>query len=72
MVLLAGSFAGLGFLSLYLSGKLKVFDHGGHVAKLLVVLFPLLVAYVVGIFMVNDYMHHPQDVFFGSLMGKCL
>ncbi|KAG7026201.1 putative lipid phosphate phosphatase 3, chloroplastic, partial [Cucurbita argyrosperma subsp. argyrosperma] len=63
------SFAGLGFLSLYLSGKLKVFDHGGHVAKLLVVLFPLLVAYVVGIFMVNDYMHHPQDVFFGSLMG---
>ncbi|XP_022980684.1 putative lipid phosphate phosphatase 3, chloroplastic [Cucurbita maxima] len=63
------SFAGLGFLSLYLSGKLKVFEHGSHVAKLLVVLFPLLVAYVVGIFMVNDYMHHPQDVFFGSLMG---
>ncbi|XP_038879949.1 putative lipid phosphate phosphatase 3, chloroplastic [Benincasa hispida] len=63
------SFAGLGFLSLYLSGKLKVFEHGGHVAKLLLVLFPLLIAYVVGIFMVNDYMHHPQDVFFGSLMG---
>ncbi|KAL0546236.1 hypothetical protein IC582_016142 [Cucumis melo] len=64
------SFAGLGFLSLYLSGKLKVFEHGGgHVAKLLLVLLPLLIAYIVGIFMVNDYMHHPQDVFFGSLMG---
>ncbi|CAK9324968.1 unnamed protein product [Citrullus colocynthis] len=63
------SFAGLGFLSLYLSGKLKVFEYGGHVAKLLLVLFPLLIAYVVGILMVNDYMHHPQDVFFGSLMG---
>uniref|UniRef100_A0A9I9CYC7 Phosphatidic acid phosphatase type 2/haloperoxidase domain-containing protein n=1 Tax=Cucumis melo TaxID=3656 RepID=A0A9I9CYC7_CUCME len=65
----SGSFAGLGFLSLYLSGKLKVFEHGGgHVAKLLLVLLPLLIAYIVGIFMVNDYMHHPQDVFFGSLM----
>ncbi|XP_022158499.1 putative lipid phosphate phosphatase 3, chloroplastic [Momordica charantia] len=63
------SFAGLGFLSLYLSSKLRVFEHGGNVAKLLLALFPLLVAYVVGIFMVNDYMHHSLDVLFGALIG---
>ncbi|XP_038996458.1 lipid phosphate phosphatase 2-like isoform X2 [Hibiscus syriacus] len=42
------SFAGLGFLSLYLSGKIKVFDRRGHVAKLCVVFLPLLVASLVG------------------------
>ncbi|KAA8547774.1 hypothetical protein F0562_004203 [Nyssa sinensis] len=36
------SFAGLGFLSLYLSGKMKVFDRRGHVAKLCIVFLPLL------------------------------
>ncbi|KAL0424017.1 UNVERIFIED_CONTAM: putative lipid phosphate phosphatase 3, chloroplastic [Sesamum radiatum] len=32
------AFAGLGFLSLYLAGKIKAFDGKGHVAKLCVVL----------------------------------
>ncbi|PQP96647.1 lipid phosphate phosphatase 2 isoform X2 [Prunus yedoensis var. nudiflora] len=43
------SFAGLGFLSLYLCGKIKAFDRKGHVAKLCIVLLPLLVASLVGI-----------------------
>ncbi|XP_022884369.1 putative lipid phosphate phosphatase 3, chloroplastic isoform X3 [Olea europaea var. sylvestris] len=63
------SFAGLGFLSLYLSGKLKVFDRRGHIAKLCLVLLPLLVASLVGISRVDDYWHHWQDVFAGGLLG---
>lgn len=67
--LYAGSFAGLGFLSLYLSGKIKVFDRRGHVAKLCIVFLPLLFASLVGISRVDDYWHHWQDVFAGGLLG---
>ncbi|XP_052198495.1 lipid phosphate phosphatase 2-like [Diospyros lotus] len=63
------SFAGLGFLSLYLSGKIKAFDHKGHVAKLCLVFLPLLVASLVGVSRVDDYWHHWQDVFAGGLIG---
>ncbi|KAK9272595.1 hypothetical protein L1049_002969 [Liquidambar formosana] len=63
------SFAGLGFLSLYLSGKIKVFDRRGHVAKLCIIFLPLLVASLVGISRVDDYWHHWQDVFAGGLLG---
>ncbi|XXG65460.1 hypothetical protein AAC387_Pa05g3155 [Persea americana] len=63
------SFAGLGFLSLYLAGKIKVFDRRGHVAKLCLILLPLLVAALVGISRVDDYWHHWQDVFTGGLIG---
>ncbi|KAK1380761.1 Lipid phosphate phosphatase [Heracleum sosnowskyi] len=63
------SFAGLGFLSLYLAGKLKAFDRRGQVAKLCIVLLPLLVATLVGVSRVDDYWHHWQDVFAGGLLG---
>ncbi|XP_052187238.1 lipid phosphate phosphatase 2-like isoform X2 [Diospyros lotus] len=63
------SFAGLGFLSVYLSGKLKAFDQRGHVAKLCIVFLPLLIAALVGVSRVDDYWHHWQDVFAGGLLG---
>uniref|UniRef100_A0A5B7BE02 Putative lipid phosphate phosphatase 2 n=1 Tax=Davidia involucrata TaxID=16924 RepID=A0A5B7BE02_DAVIN len=63
------SFAGLGFLSLYLSGKIKAFDRNGHVAKLCIVFLPLLLASLVGVSRVDDYWHHWQDVFAGGLLG---
>ncbi|KAK4260775.1 hypothetical protein QN277_003848 [Acacia crassicarpa] len=63
------SFAGLGFLSLYLSGKIKAFDRRGHVARLCIVVLPLLVASLVGVSRVDDYWHHWQDVFAGGLLG---
>ncbi|KAG8652211.1 lipid phosphate phosphatase 2 isoform X2 [Manihot esculenta] len=63
------SFAGLGFLSWYLSGKIRAFDRRGHIAKLCVIVFPLLVAALVGISRVDDYWHHWQDVFAGGLIG---
>ncbi|KAG5236867.1 hypothetical protein OIU76_011665 [Salix suchowensis] len=63
------SFAGLGFLALYLSGKIRVFDRRGHVAKLCIVFLPLLVAALVAVSRVDDYWHHWQDVFAGALIG---
>jgi membrane-associated phospholipid phosphatase len=66
----AGSFAGLGFLSWYIAGKINLFDRKGHVAKLCPVLLPLLVAALVAVSRVDDYWHHWQDVFAGALIGK--
>ncbi|XP_027124824.2 lipid phosphate phosphatase 2-like [Coffea arabica] len=64
------SFAGLGFLSWYLCGKIKAFDQRGHVAKLCLVILPLLVAALIGISRVDDYWHHWTDVFAGALIGS--
>lgn len=64
-----GSFAGLGFLAWYLAGKITVFDRRGHVAKLCIVFLPLLTAALVAVSRVDDYWHHWQDVFAGSLIG---
>ncbi|KAL5229283.1 hypothetical protein ABZP36_017548 [Zizania latifolia] len=63
------SFAGLGFLSWYLAGKITAFDRRGHVAKLCIVLLPLLLAAMVAISRVDDYWHHWQDVFTGGVIG---
>ncbi|KAM3693416.1 hypothetical protein ACB098_08G162600 [Castanea mollissima] len=66
------SFAGLGFLAWYLSGKVRAFDRRGHVAKLCIVFLPLLVAALVGVSRVDDYWHHWQDVFAGGLIGTTI
>ncbi|MCO5605100.1 hypothetical protein L7F22_059280 [Adiantum nelumboides] len=63
------SFAGLGFLSLYLAGKLQLFNRRGHVGKLVIVGFPLLGALLVGLSRVDDYWHHWNDVFGGAIIG---
>ncbi|XP_028786480.1 lipid phosphate phosphatase 2-like isoform X2 [Neltuma alba] len=63
------SFAGLTFLAWYLSGKIKVFDRRGHVAKLCIVFLPILMAAMVAVSRVDDYWHHWQDVFTGGLIG---
>ncbi|KAF8675782.1 hypothetical protein HU200_047270 [Digitaria exilis] len=67
--LISLSFAGLGFLSWYLAGKITVFDRRGHVAKLCVVLVPLLAAAMIAISRVDDYWHHWQDVCAGGVLG---
>ncbi|RVW16970.1 putative lipid phosphate phosphatase 3, chloroplastic [Vitis vinifera] len=69
MELKLGPLQALGFLSLYLSGKIQAFDRKGHVAKLCIVFLPLLAASLVGVSRVDDYWHHWQDVFAGGLLG---
>ncbi|PKI60016.1 hypothetical protein CRG98_019604 [Punica granatum] len=66
------SFAGLVFLSWYMSGKIRAFNHGGHVAKLCIVFLPVLAAILVGVSRVDDYWHHWQDVFTGAIIGTVL
>lgn len=63
------SFAGLGYLSFYLAGKLAFFDRRGYSSRILIVFLPLLVAAMVAVSRVSDYLHHWQDVTVGGLMG---
>ncbi|OAQ23118.1 acid phosphatase/Vanadium-dependent haloperoxidase [Linnemannia elongata AG-77] len=63
------SFGGLGFLSMYLAGKLHLFDERGHIYKSLVVLAPMILAALIATSRVSDYRHHWQDVTAGSFIG---
>ncbi|PVG02718.1 acid phosphatase/Vanadium-dependent haloperoxidase [Serendipita vermifera] len=63
------SFAGLGFLTFYLSGKLHLFDERGYTSKAWVSLTPLTGAALIAISRTMDYRHHWQDVLTGSTLG---
>lgn len=63
------SFAGLGFLSFYLAGKLHLFDERGHTGKAWIALAPLTGALLTAISRTMDYRHHWQDILVGSIVG---
>lgn len=63
------SFAGLFYLSLYLSAKLHVLDSRGEVWKAFIVLVPTLGAALIAVSRIMDARHHPFDVISGSLIG---
>ncbi|WWC65151.1 uncharacterized protein I303_107765 [Kwoniella dejecticola CBS 10117] len=63
------SFAGLGFLSLYLAGKMHLGDVRGHRTRAWFALSPLLGGTMVAISRTEDNRHHWQDVLVGSLLG---
>jgi len=63
------SFAGLGFLSFYLAGKLHLFDTRGHAHKAWIAITPLIGAALVAVSRTMDYRHHWQDVTVGSILG---
>ncbi|KAL2651034.1 hypothetical protein R1flu_019162 [Riccia fluitans] len=63
------SFAGLGYLSFYLAGKVVVFDKRGFTWRLSLIVLPLLGAAMVAVSRVDDYWHYWQDVFVGGLLG---
>jgi len=66
------SFAGLGFLSFYLAGKMHLFDERGHTGKSWLALAPLTGALLVAISRTMDYRHHWHDVLVGSIVGLVL
>ncbi|THH05406.1 hypothetical protein EW146_g9910, partial [Bondarzewia mesenterica] len=63
------SFAGLGFLSFYLAGKMHLFDKRGHATKAWIALTPLSGAALVAISRTMDYRHHWHDVLIGAILG---
>ncbi|KAI8329184.1 phosphatidic acid phosphatase type 2/haloperoxidase [Choanephora cucurbitarum] len=63
------SFAGLGYLSFYLAGKMHLFDQMGHTYKGFVFFFPFLGALLIAISRLRDYRHHWTDVFIGGIIG---
>lgn len=63
------AFAGLFYLSLYLAGKMHLFDNRGEVWKTFVVLVPTLGASLIAVSRIMDARHHPFDVISGSLLG---
>ncbi|KAL3691607.1 hypothetical protein R1sor_005258 [Riccia sorocarpa] len=63
------SFAGLGYLSFYLAGKVFIFDRRGSTWRLSLIALPLLAAAMVAVSRVSDYWHFWQDVLVGGLIG---
>jgi len=57
------------YITLFLIGKMHVFDGRGHFWKLAVSLIPTWLAVVIGITRIDDYMHHWTDVVAGWLLG---
>ncbi|RDK47138.1 phosphatidic acid phosphatase [Aspergillus phoenicis ATCC 13157] len=65
----SSSFAGLFYLTLWLSGKLHIMDNRGEAWKTLLVMIPSLAATLVAVSRIMDARHHPFDVITGSLLG---
>ncbi|KAF9353252.1 hypothetical protein BGX26_008977, partial [Mortierella sp. AD094] len=63
------SFGGLGYLSMYLAGKLHLFDERGHIYKSVIVLAPLILAALIACSRVDNYRHHWHDVTVGAIIG---
>ncbi|KND92773.1 Diacylglycerol pyrophosphate phosphatase 1 [Tolypocladium ophioglossoides CBS 100239] len=66
------SFAGLGFLSLFLAGQLHVFRYavgGRDLGRALLCLLPLVGATLIAISRCEDYRHDVYDVCVGSALG---
>lgn len=63
------SFAGLTYLSLYLAGKLHLFDGRGHAVTAWLCGTPLMAATLIAVSRTMDYRHHATDVIAGSLLG---
>jgi diacylglycerol diphosphate phosphatase/phosphatidate phosphatase len=69
------SFAGLGFLSLFLAGQLHVFRYsagGRDLSRALICLLPLIGAALVAISRCEDYRHDVYDVCVGSALGMSI
>lgn len=66
------AFAGLGYFSIWLAGKMHILDNRGEVWKTIIVLVPFLAASMVAISRIMDARHHPFDVLSSSILGMFL
>ncbi|KAF9919014.1 hypothetical protein BX616_002983 [Lobosporangium transversale] len=63
------AFAGLFYISLWLGGKMHIFDRRGYSIKSVILIIPFLAALLIAITRVQDYRHAPIDVTWGSIIG---
>ncbi|KAG0323566.1 phosphatidic acid phosphatase type, partial [Podila horticola] len=63
------AFAGLFYLSLWMAGKMHVFDRRGYSIKGVILVIPIMGALLVAISRVRDYRHSAVDVTWGSIIG---
>ncbi|RUS18341.1 phosphatidic acid phosphatase type 2/haloperoxidase [Endogone sp. FLAS-F59071] len=63
------SFAGLTYLSLFLAGKLHIFDQRGHTYKSFIFVLPMVLATYIATTRLEDYRHRPLDVTAGGAVG---
>ncbi|MBW0528399.1 hypothetical protein O181_068114 [Austropuccinia psidii MF-1] len=63
------AWSGLGYLAIYLAGKLNLLRNRIHSIKLWIPVTPLLGATLIAVSRTMDYRHHWQDVLVGSLIG---
>ncbi|GAA5883830.1 hypothetical protein JCM3774_002885 [Rhodotorula dairenensis] len=66
------AWAGLGYFSLYLAGKMHLFDHRGYTIKAWVAIAPLIGATLIAVSRTMDYRHHATDVIAGSILGALI
>ncbi|KAG0345015.1 hypothetical protein BG004_004030 [Podila humilis] len=63
------SFAGLFYFSLWMAGKMHIFDRRGYSIKGVILIVPIMGAMLVAISRVRDYRHSGIDVTWGSIIG---
>jgi len=63
------SFAGMFYLTLYLSAELEVFGGSAQVWRILVSIAPCVVSGFIALSRFFDYWHHWQDIAVGSFLG---
>ncbi|KAI9890969.1 MAG: hypothetical protein M1814_003470 [Vezdaea aestivalis] len=63
------SFSGLGYLSIFLCGQLRIFQPGADLVKGIMALAPLIGALYIATSRLEDYRHDFYDVTIGSVLG---
>ncbi|KAG0284148.1 hypothetical protein BGZ96_011475 [Linnemannia gamsii] len=65
----SSAFAGLVYLSLWMAGKMHVFDRKGYSLKPVLLFMPILGAILIAVSRVDDYRHSATDVTWGAIIG---
>ncbi|KAJ8104120.1 phosphatidic acid phosphatase type 2/haloperoxidase [Lipomyces tetrasporus] len=65
----SNAFAGLGWLSAWVAGQLRVFRRGTELFRTMLAMLPLFGALVIALSRIEDYRHHITDVLFGGILG---
>ncbi|KAK9314627.1 phosphatidic acid phosphatase type 2/haloperoxidase [Lipomyces starkeyi] len=65
----SNAFAGLGWLSAWVAGQLRIFQRGTELFRTMLALLPFFGALIIALSRIEDYRHHITDILFGGLLG---